>query len=810
MPHKTNPVYYSSDEVGIPIMKLGEVLFARRWKDCLHHGKELRHLKREIRVRTIEWFFLFQKGPHKFVHGTYPKPSGRLLNKLLETVSSAIRIYKNEKQAVALKRLVDQLDHGQFLNIILFLLLISDVKCEETTLGAVRIPSEALTAAVISETDAAPKYSTFECSKLSLSSVNVTSPASLQVVDGVKKASRENPFTNLIDFYGQEPSVTHFFGAFTVMGPEAKHLLSESGSAPLKIPVGLSPAVIKYRYLHCCDVSVSLVIFYIDAIAFVDLLSQFCRQFMYAHRIWLSVAPNAWYRTANLLGLDCGSVRLQPGGTCGAVLLQTRLQTVSQASYRLSCSFLEQLLVHGVYDESMNEFNLHVSNVHLLKRVCLLSLHPTDVSFWVSSFRYETCGSGAGFMNLLPTHFEHCVLRCAKSIQLLKSVAPKHFVFKSRRNFPGLRFPASSSEVMDQQNSLSSYLDGLEKSALSAQSTRLQQLARAVHQRQELLRLAAETHARNLIELEANKQRIRDAHRTKQEQTFLELKMAAEQAIARRHAAIEAEKAVDKAVLEAASRLEAYRKDVITAARRVLILDSSSNELEAHYAALSRDADLRRLKAGQRIQENQFISEVLHKDGLKAQEFQVNRTTASVSFKEDECIPIDPLSGVNASRLDSPPPKVSKAPHHQPPCAINGCPTDLVSHSLAPIDQRTQVEATVQPPLIEVADLSDPLALLRAKFRQRNSAMCAPSEQMFDLLYMSERSSDLQSESPDESMMFMADSKKPAIDSVVRFRDRNFRGHVSDSTVQRMLYGSGSGPACRPSGELPVSLVLYT
>ncbi|KAF6777678.1 hypothetical protein AHF37_02962 [Paragonimus kellicotti] len=76
----------------------------------------------------------------------------------------------------------------------------------------------------------------------------------------------------------------------------------------------------------------------------------------------------------------------------------------------------------------------------------------------------------------------------------------QHFIFKSRMNFPSLRFPASSSEVIDQQNSLGTYLDGLEKSALSAQSTRLQQLAKAAQQHQELLRLATETHARNLIE----------------------------------------------------------------------------------------------------------------------------------------------------------------------------------------------------------------------------------------------------------------------------------------------------------------------
>ncbi|KAF7256107.1 hypothetical protein EG68_06950 [Paragonimus skrjabini miyazakii] len=461
------------------------------------------------------------------------------------------------------------------------------------------------------------------------------------------------------------------------------------------------------------------------------------------------------------------------------------VEPVVRFFFRHACkpflSFLEQLLVDGVH-ESVNEFNLHVSNVHLLKR---------DVSFWAGSFRYETRGSGAGFVNLLPTHFEHCVLRCAKSVQLLKSVAPRHFIFKSRMDFPSLHFPASSSEVIDQQNSLSSYLDRLEKSALSAQSTRLQQLARATHQRQELLRLAAETHARNLIEFTANEQRIRDAHRAKQEQAFVELKMAAEQAIDRRHAVIEAEKAVDKAVLEANSNLEAYRKDVIAAA---------SNELEAHYAALSRDADLRRLKAGQRIQENQFISEVLHKDGLKAQEFQMNRATASVSFKGDECIPVDPLSDVTASRRDSTTQKVAKEPHDQPLTAINGYPTDSVSHPLASNDQRTQVEATVQSPFNEVTDLSDPLALVKTKFRQQNLAVCAPSEQMFDLLCVRERSSDPQSESPDKDLLFMADSRKPStIDSVVRFRDRNRHGHASDSTVQHMLYGSGSGPACRPS-----------
>ncbi|KAF5401755.1 hypothetical protein PHET_05037 [Paragonimus heterotremus] len=1071
MPLKISPVQYSGDEVGIPIMKLGEVLFARRWNDCLRHSKELKHLKREIRVRTIEWFFLFQKGPHKFVHGTYPKPSGKLLNRLLEKVFTAIRIYRNEKQAVALKELVDELDHGQFLNLILFLLLISEVRCEETTLGTVRIPNEVLTADITLETDTAPKYSTFDCSKLSSGSLNVTNlSANSQVVGGAMKALRKNPFTNMIDFYGHEPSVTHFFGAFTVLGPEAKQLLREAGSAPLKIPVGLNHELTKYRYLHSCDTSPqveedegysdssvrrrfpltfdnerirkSLVAllghttmgvcdfvletllhpfsaesnrfgslggvrltskemnpicsanskekryqwtnrgvcmsekekpfltesgpwaagalfhsrrerfsslpatstFHNQASVYVDSIvpetmtgikaakyrSEFFRdlillrlgiqssrfrwdvpnekdqpkateplvgQFVYhpydldgmvlgfsgvalTNSLSSQLLAGTYYRRLSWLARNVISLTPVVGkpwhgptwacfanalttwlsayeealqhvlGQCerwtmddctadkrsrplGLLLLIQRLKKLTdrinfvanlcmltEAScpllrvrgiellthlvsiadqfacspveplvrffFRHACkpflNFLERLLVDGVHDESVNEFNLHVSNVHLLKR---------DVSFWVGSFRYETRASGAGFMNLLPTHFEHYVLRCAKSIQLLKSVAPKHFIFKSRMNFPSLLFPASSSEVIDQQNSLSSYLDELEKSALLAQSTRLQQLMRATHQRQELLRLAAETHARNLIEFTANEQRIRDAHRAKQEQAFIELKMAAEQAVDRRHTAIEAEKAVDKTILEAASRLEAHRKDVIAAA---------SNELEAHYAALSRDADLRRLKAGQRIQENQFISEVLHKDGLKAQEFQVNRATASVSFKGDECIPMDPLSDVNTSRRDSTAQKVAEEPHDESVHAVNGYPTDSVSQPLASNDQRTQVEATVQSSFTEVTDLSDPLALVKTKFRQQNSAVCAPSEQMFDILYVRERSPNPQSESPDESLIFMADSKKPsAVDSVVRFRDRNRHGHVSDSTVQRMLYGSGSGPACRPS-----------
>ncbi|CAH8629201.1 unnamed protein product [Dicrocoelium dendriticum] len=51
----------------------------------------------------------------------------------------------------------------------------------------------------------------------------------------------------------------------------------------------------------------------------------------------------------------------------------------------------------------------------------------------------------------------------------------------------------------------------------------------------------------------------------------------------------------------------------------------------------------------------------------------------------------------------------------------------------------------------------------------------------------------------DERLVSVDDSTPRVYDPVTRFRERNPHGHSSDSTIQHVLYGSGSGPACRPS-----------
>ncbi|TPP39707.1 hypothetical protein FGIG_12397, partial [Fasciola gigantica] len=82
--------------------------------------------------------------------------------------------------------------------------------------------------------------------------------------------------------------------------------------------------------------------------------------------------------------------------------------------------FLERLLLDGSFTSSTKEFNFHVSNRSLLAK---------DATFWTDAFRFVSSDpndpSAHGFRNLVPSGFEQDVLRCAKSVQLLKLIQPK-------------------------------------------------------------------------------------------------------------------------------------------------------------------------------------------------------------------------------------------------------------------------------------------------------------------------------------------------------------------------------------------------
>ncbi|CAL8084206.1 unnamed protein product [Calicophoron daubneyi] len=492
------------------------------------------------------------------------------------------------------------------------------------------------------------------------------------------------------------------------------------------------------------------------------------------------------------------------------------VELIVQFIFRQACQpflvFLERLLVDGIYEDSGPEFNLFMSDKHLLRR---------DASFWAGAFYFGSSktvseyGMSSGFLGLLPRDFERSLLRCAKSIHLLKSIDPKHFVFKKRAHFPRLQFPANVTQVEKQRNALNAYLDELQQSAVEARATRAQRLARAVAKRQALLRQAAEVHAANIARIEAESQRLLAARQLRQEEEFHKLKVAAEEAAARRRAAIEAEKASDKALLEAIIRNESYREEVITQAR---------SELEDHYAALMKEAESRRRLADDRIEKNRLISKILHESGAKVRELKAARSVPDVALAQifdhisDGEAPLtntlDTKKLPDMNQLSSAVSNESVAlpdEHtHQDISRVlfNGLAIDSPEQSsvtpVVPIEDglSTNSNCLVDP------DVTDPMVVLRKKFQQRNAGVCTPHELAYELLYPDKAPFHPANDAPNSSPQvngFLDPNKLKTVatpvgdDRVFRFRERNRYGHSSDSTVQQMLYGKGTGPACRPS-----------
>ncbi|TPP56857.1 hypothetical protein FGIG_11844 [Fasciola gigantica] len=299
-------------------------------------------------------------------------------------------------------------------------------------------------------------------------------------------------------------------------------------------------------------------------------------------------------------------------------------------------------------------------------------------------------------------------------------------------------------------------------------------------QRQALLKKAAEVHARNLALVEAETQRLIAERRIRKEKELEELKRAAEEASIRRRAALEAEKAADQALLNAVAREQSYRDEVISEARA---------ELESHYASLIEETETRLRAAEKRIEMSRRLNASLEENGAKVREFRAGPSGLtpnkidgdhcdSLSFTENE---VDGGEILRSSRL-------------------------VPGASNKSLTEKSQAVSSAFP--MEARD-DDPLAILRAKYRHRNAGAFVPEERMFQLLYggsqpNSNTVTSLSDDAPDpvqpvarNTQVFVTDSYSSM---AALFRTRNQCGHASDSTVQDMLYGRGSGPACRDSG----------
>ncbi|VDP86463.1 unnamed protein product [Echinostoma caproni] len=320
-----------------------------------------------------------------------------------------------------------------------------------------------------------------------------------------------------------------------------------------------------------------------------------------------------------------------------------------------------------------------------------------------------------------------------------------------------------------------------------ALARRAQHVARAVARRQALFRRAAEVHARNLSAVEVEAQRLASDRRVKRDQKFEELRQAAEEAAARRRAALDAEKAMDEALLDAVVLEQNYRDEVIAEAKV---------ELESHYASLIEDTEIRRRTAQESIEASRRLNASVDENGAKVREYKAGSydpSSSNDSGGSDFLNLLEPEASVReVAPTQSPIDEVSLTLNHQ-----------KVNSDLNPDN----------PNVTEIPIEADSLAALRTKYRFRNAGAILPKEHMFQLLYRNVNLGALENvpeAAPSVTKVQVTPirttqsidtihSTDPKQSTTVRSRSHNQCGHASDSTVQQILYGPGTGPACRDS-----------
>ncbi|KAH8877930.1 Gamma-tubulin complex component 6 [Schistosoma japonicum] len=448
--------------------------------------------------------------------------------------------------------------------------------------------------------------------------------------------------------------------------------------------------------------------------------------------------------------------------------------------------FLEAFVLDGIYDDIGNEFNLIVSDEHLFKQ---------DNSFWTKTFHFSTYDQilnidigtenliRVSLSQLLPSGFEKEMLCCAKSVLLLKSICPKHFLFQTRSQFPSLCFLETVEEISDHKDKFEKYQKLLQDTAVEHSATRKQKIAQMTIERQNFLKFVNQIRSAKLAAFEAKRREQLEAYLTKQQAEFTDLKLAAENAAKQRHEAIEAEKKADQMLLESISLSDKYREEVIAEVKA---------ELESYYGKLMQEADKRRINMEKRIKDDIILIETLEPDSSKALEFKADRMVSVNECKSNE-----------SSGKEEPLVKIGSIMSKQL-AEINVIPSEVIHQDIINDQLEYHTMENDGDKIVDKCDDSlisdDPLTILRFKFRQRNKSGCVFKDQMSEIIYGDrDRNSIAKSVTPESAQSVDAHSVNTLRTPVESFRQRNTFGHSSDSTIQHILYGKGLGPSSRPS-----------
>uniref|UniRef100_A0A094ZU31 Gamma-tubulin complex component 6 n=1 Tax=Schistosoma haematobium TaxID=6185 RepID=A0A094ZU31_SCHHA len=450
--------------------------------------------------------------------------------------------------------------------------------------------------------------------------------------------------------------------------------------------------------------------------------------------------------------------------------------------------FLEVFALDGIYDDIGNEFSLIVSSEHLFKQ---------DSSFWTESFHFSTYDQilnidigtekliRVALSQLLPSGFKEEILCCAKSVLLLRSICPKHFLFQTRSKFPTLCFLETIEEMSDYNDAFKKYQKLLQDTAYEHTATRKQKITQMIIERQNFLKYVSQVQSSRVAAIEAKRRERLEAYLTKQQTEFADLKFAAENAAKQRQEAIEAEKKADQMLLESISMSNKYREEVIA---------ETKAELEAFYTNLIQQADERRFSFEKHIKNDHILIEALEPSAIKALEFKANRFAPMGKDKWNE-------NSINEKSSVEITPSMFNQPSEM--CILSSEMIQQENNDHQPQLQFHTVQNERENNLVKPDNLlsDDPLTILRIKFRQRNKDGCIFKDQMSEIIYGAhEKCSDEKSIQPKFTKSADVNNLN-TLTSMKSFRERNTFGHSSDSTIQHILYGKGLGPSSRPSDQ---------
>lgn len=428
-------------------------------------------------------------------------------------------------------------------------------------------------------------------------------------------------------------------------------------------------------------------------------------------------------------------------------------------------TFLESLLLDGVYTESGVDFNVFTVSQNISER---------DASFWADAFRLNSvrsnASSTAGFLDLLPVEFRQCILRCAKSVRLLLLMDPNHYIFKARAQFPGLQLRISSRKLSEQRQAFSRYLELLRNSAQHSLSTWFQSLSEFLAQRQTNLKRVLQARELHMTSLKEQSRLASNCQLSRQKQSLAQFNHAMQ--VAGEHRSLSCDDVGDETQLN--GKAEAFAKKVIPTDRK---------DPEADYGIQMRNTLLHRSEAERCLKESHQLNTFLIKSCLKTEAFHVAHPFISAINGGVE----NSSSGSCASLVD-------------PTCNSYVLTADPSDATAAAPSGSVELDDTERATLhCAVRETSDSPSDIYNRVRQRPVSTFNPVDHMSSLLYpegsaVQTTTTNIVTHSTNEQGV-----SDRACEPRTRFHERNPHGVSSTSTIQHILYGSGSGPACRPS-----------